>query len=1215
MPLIKMSDINKQQGSTPSGLVPMGSISSQPEPPVSNDQPEQQQPFIGPVLSSYSQPDQQSFADRAQSFNAPDANGDYRTNYPGGFFNPLNDLNRLSNSPFVKTLTHSAGQTMGVPEDKMDAAKSTGNNLVDTVAKIIGEGAGYLTNPAQLEQNVSNAFFGNQPVQNLGSKVGSLVESRLPQNVLGRAAANTAEQAAIVGLGSAAYAPFQTLISGQDVQDIPKNVLEQGLSGALLGGAGGALGSLAKSGLRSLQDIIGGVKEEPLPNYSNATLPQGEGSTEHPTLADSKTPDIQQLIVGNRSVPDTALNIDSMPNEPVKLSPQEISRQERIDQFSKIEDNPVIPNTADQIQSKTVKESIPLLDRANDVYIKTVDNAHRTNQFDQTAKVANGSQLNPSDSAYMLQLNARGHDMQSSQIINKNMVNAKGEVTGQSLADITNQIPKGQEQAFNDYVVAQHSIDRMARGEKVYADNKNMTIQKAKAIVDQYNSTNPEFKAISKQYTQFHQDFAQQWYVDTGLFKQSQLDAAKEANPNYVPNKRIFSDLEKKTAYGNSKGGVAGQTNPVKRYGLAGSQRPIVSPLESTIEDVAKGVKTAKNNEAGQAIVRSLQRNPDELSGFAKIVGKDTSMNVDEMIQKDGMEGVIDHLNQQFEDATRNFNREKGNIVTVLVNGEPIKVEIYDPQFLEAISNLSPKGQDYVTAFVGKGTKVMKNLTTGVNPVFGLTRNVLRDIPHAYISSKTTSNPIRFGVDLLDGMTSVLADSMSHSKLSPKFMKGWLETRGALYNDYKNMGGGHSSSIAADRNLLAQSKEKLLPSSGLGQTLKRNLLTKPYHALENLNNAAEAAPRLGEYKRVVKQGGGTYDSRVKGLFEANDLTVNFNKFGNVTKNVDAYIPYLNAAVQGLDQLVRMGTKGGAKRLTQVYTKALVSLTIPTTILYLINHNNPDYQQMSNFIKDNYLLIPNGDGTFTKVAKPRELGMVFSTGVERALRAFVDHDPAAFQDFTTNFLQNFLPPGFSGAVSGFEQNGITGIPTGVLQDTIAGPLVNLGANKDFANRPIVPGDLEKLSPRLQYDSKTSEPAKIIGNLTNTSPKKLDYLVKSYGGVLGQLGIPAATKGSSIKDTLKQQITADPTYSNDISRNFYDAKAKADMAMSDQKASGNAQDNAAYQKYYDRVANQISRLRKVMKAIQLDDSLSKTEKNAQLRDFQQQLNEYEKSVTLK
>lgn len=1120
-------------------------------------------------------PDQSQFMQQVNHYNSQPDNQDARTDYPGGLFNPLNDLGHLSNT--IRPFTHSAGQAMGVPDNMMLSGKSTGNNIVDKVESFLGSGAGFLTNPSSLSNGIGQNFFGNSLVQNLGSKVGSLVESKLPQNFLGRAVTNAAEQATVGGLGSAVYAPFQTLMSGQDVQDIPKNILEQGLMGVALGGAGGALGSLAKSGYKSAEDILRGTKEPVLPDYSNIKLSTGDGTTNPVKLADQAPMAANETPSGYKSA-DQILNSDAVNPEPIKLTPAEVARNERIDKFSQVEDNPQIPNTADQIQSKTGKESVPLLTRANEAYIKGVDNLHRINQFDQQIKDVTGGS-NASDSTYKLALNSRGSDMISRQILEKNLVDSQGNVIGDSLKSVAKNIPKGQQSAFEDYLIAKHSITRMGRGEKVYSDNKNMTIQKAQAIVDNYEKSNPKFKEVAQKYYDYNNKLGQAWLVDTGILSQKQWDGYREANPHYVPNNRIFTDLEKQAQFG-SKRGFANQTNPVKR--AEGSQRQIVSPIESTIENTAKYVKTAKQNEVSQTLYRNILKNPEAFKAWGEVVHDQPNADVNQMLHDEGIDGVLNEVTKSFEQKP---DLTKGNIVSALVDGQRVHMRIHDPQLLEALTNLSPHAQNFVMDTVGKVTKFMKVVTTGLNPVFGLTRNIFRDIPHAFIASKTTNNPLIFSKDLVQSIVSVFGD-------------------GKLYNDFKNFGGGHSSSVAADRNLLAQTKEKLLPSNGLKQSAKR-VLSKPFHILENMNNAVESAPRLAEFKRTQN---GTYDSKIQALYNANDVTTNFNKFGNYTKQADQLFPYLNAAVQGLDQLGRMFKENK----TATLTKATATLTMPAIALYFMNHNDPNYNQVSNFTKDNYFLIPKGDGTFFKVAKPRELGMVFSTGVERVLRAFADHDPKAFQDFGNNFLQNFLPPGASGAVSGFGQKGLTGVPTGMLGDTIAGPIQSLASNKDFANRDIVPRDLAQLSPRLQYDAKTSEPAKFIGNLLNSSPKQLDYLVKSYGGVLGQLGVPLTTKGGSLGDTLKQQITADPTFSNDISRNFYDQKSKADMAKADAKSQGDAPpDNMSA--YYDRLSTKFSKIRQQQKRIQNDDSLSKSEKQRKIKELQQMLNELQAGAT--
>lgn len=1104
----------------------------------------------------------------AQDPNQPNARPDLPTDYPGGWLNPVNDLNALRKTKvgqFIDSFAQAAGRKMGLSADQMSSPASTGNKTADSIANFAGDVTGYVANPAQLEMSVGNTFFNNPIINKVAGKLGSLTDNALAKYT-GAAVANTAEarlaRGAVEGatkgaLGSAAYAPFQTLEQGQDVQNIPGNTLTDTIAGGLLGGVFGGAGSLIKSGLGRMKPA-----EVAAPIEAN----------------------VKPSIDPRLSKMDEILNIDSRQPDLIKLTPSEIAQRDRIDQFSQTTDNlGTLPDTASQIQSKTVKESIPLPQRANDAYIKGVDNLQRVNQFDKKVAEVTG-ELKPSESSYKLGLNSRGSDMISRQILEKNLVDSQGNVIGESLRAVSDKIPKGQQQVFEDYLVAKHSISRMGRGEKVYADSKEMTIQKAEAKVSAYEQSHPEFKDAAQSYYDYNQKLGQAWLVDTGLISQKQWDGYLAANPHYVPNQRIFSELEKSQQYGG-KGGFSNQTAPVKK--AEGSQRQIVSPIESTIENTAKYVKTAKQNEVMQALYSNIQKDPEAFKDWAEIVGTNSD-DVSKILNEDGPEALLEEVAKSFDAALNKPDLTKGNIVSAFVNGERVHLRINDPQLLESLTNLSPQGQHFVMDAIGKVTKTMKVLTTGANPVFSLTRNIFRDVPTAFINSKSTNNPFVFGKDLLGAMVSVFKN-------------------GELYNSYKNIGGGHSSSVAADRNLLAQSKEKILPSTGLGQTLKRNLITKPYHAIENLNNALETAPRLGEFKRITKDG--SYDSKVSGLYEANDVTTNFNKFGNNTKQADALFPYLNAAVQGLDKTVRV-FKDNPK---QALIKSAGAVTVPTVLLYALNHDNPDYQQVSNFVKDNNFLIPKGDGTFLKVPKPRELGMMFSSPLERVMNQWSQEDPRAWQDFAHNFIQNFAPPGIGGAVQGLEgKNKLTGVLTGPLQDTIGGPLISLLTNKDFANRPIVPGDLQKLSPELQSDSRTSEVANILGGITKNSPKQIDYLIKSYGGVLGQLGIPLTTKGGSLGDTLKQQVTVDPTFSNDISRNFYDAKDKADQAMADAKVTGifPQQDLSGY---YDRISTGLGKIRKQMKSIHSDSGLSKDEKKSKLQDLQRTMNTIQKQAT--
>jgi hypothetical protein len=137
------------------------------------------------------------------------------------------------------------------------------------------------------------------------------------------------------------------------------------------------------------------------------------------------------------------------------------------------------------------------------------------------------------------------------------------------------------------------------------------------------------------------------------------------------------------------------------------------------------------------------------------------------------------------------------------------------------------------------------------------------------------------------------------------------------------------------------------------------------------------------------------------------------------------------------------------------------------------------------------------------------------------------------------------------------------PSNPIENNIFSPLAyNIPKNKDFANRTIVPQSMQDRSPQYQYDEKTSEIAKKIGEITKLSPKQVDYIIKSYTGVIGQLGLPASIKSNYSKNTLNNltqsttsQFISDSAYSNQQLTDFYDNLGKLKTAAADKNFLGN------------------------------------------------------------
>lgn len=836
-------------------------------------------------------------------------------------------------------------------------------------------------------------------------------------------------------------------------------------------------------------------------------------------------------------------------------------------------------DTKSQLTSRSVRKPISGGKITDKLYTQLVDDLHPLNKLDKLTESVLGKEIPASESPYKLALGSRGADVVSKQIITDKLVDSAGNVAGKSLKDVLSQLPRTADSYvnFEDYLINKHAITRAERGEKVFRDELNWTPEVGAQKVADYEAAHPEFKTMADDLYEFNRNMVNKWLVDTGMITPEQANAWFEANPYYVPNKREFSELEKSSGgKTRAKSGYGNQSVPVKGYSKGGSQRNIISPIESMIENVDAFVKTAKRNQVMQKLVQNIEQDPDAFADFADIIKQPEKLDdiTKVLMDGEGIDDLLSRFSDDFDKAMMKTKLDKDNIVRVMVNGEPVHVKVNDPDLLKALTTLGPDNGSALLNFIGKFTNTFKVLTTGSNPLFSFTRNLFRDIPQAYIASKSTGNPVSFMADLVTAAIDIAGK------------------RGA-YREFLNVGGGHSSPIASNRNMLARSKDAVLPPN---KNPFKGMGPKMYRKFEDFMNVAETAPRLAEFKRTSKQSGDLQ----KALYEAQDVTTNFKRRGRLVNELDKIFPYMNAAVQGLDQVVRVYKDNPGKALL----KSALALSVPSMVLYAVNYDDPNYQKLSRRTRDAFFMIPKGDGTFIRIAKPQEQGTIFSDIPERLMELFFEQDPDAFRDFADRLRTTFLPPGIQGAA---KSGNIVDRALGVVGDTIAGPLADVAANRNFADAPIVPGYLERLSPELQYDSRTTNVARKIGELTGTSPKQLDYLARQYSGFLGQIGQPLLSPGGDLGSSLTQQVTADPVFSNDISTEFYDYKEKLDQAYTDRSLKPlPSWYKDGVRKRLGTISDNMSAVRAQIRKVQSDQSLNNKDKREKLRDLQEKIN---------
>jgi len=804
-----------------------------------------------------------------------------------------------------------------------------------------------------------------------------------------------------------------------------------------------------------------------------------------------------------------------------------------------------LPSTIETITAKTDRESllqrfapVNVANKIKILYYKTVDGRNRLNDVDKLYAKNTGKNLSANERTFILAHNTSNAETIAEHVLTKGLVDSKGNIVGNSLMEIVKKVPKGGWRKFEDYLKLKHFKSWEAQGMEVYPKALNMNEILANKKVARYDLTHPWMAQAAQDYTKWIKDFGEKWAVDTGMISKAQWQAMRQQYQDYIPMQRLLDDVEMGvTGATGARSSFVDQPNPIKS--AQGSERKTIESLETLIERVPSYIKAAKRNEVAQRLISMMRKDPEGMRVFGELVDPKTT------------------------------NLSMNNIVAARVNGERVNVRINDLPLLEALTNLSTPAQNMVVEGVRSITSKMKLLTTGINPIFSLGRNIVRDLPMSYVASKSTNNPATWARDIVGSLVDIVGNR-------------------AAAKSYRAMGGGHATAVSADVNLLRTTKAKITPGyydlSNIKNPVEyaRRILNIPFTALERIADVTETLPRLGEYRRILRQEGDTYATRSKALFESKDITVNFSKTrsAEISNFLDAFVIYFGAAIQGIDKFGRTYKD----RPLAAIAKTFAAVTVPTLTLYTMNHDNPNYQKLSNWVKDTNFCIPLPDGTFLKLPKPREGGVIFGALVERMLRQFKDLDPDAFYKFADSIKVSFVPPN-------------------PLRDNIASPIItDIPANKDFVNRPIVPGYMENMSPGQQYDEKTSKISKAIGQRFNVSPKQIDYIASSYLGIIGQVGIPATSEGS-FKDALARMFTADPAYSQDVTQKFYDRKKELDTIRADTKQTGGTLEtqDERMRKLYGKVADLIGDNRIVMREIEKSD-MGAAEKRAKLREMQ-------------
>ena len=757
-----------------------------------------------------------------------------------------------------------------------------------------------------------------------------------------------------------------------------------------------------------------------------------------------------------------------------------------------------------------------------------MDANHGIKRFDEAA----GSEV------YKLAANSAYSDAVAANIIVHDLRNQDGQYVGPGLSTVLSGInlkDKTEYRAFGEYLVVKHGPERLREGMRVFADDRQNSTNWMKARQAELEEQYPQFAEASDRLYEFQRSLLQTWGVETGLVSQDSAEQWGKRWKYYVPLNRAMGD---KRANG-ARRGYANQNSTIKR--AKGSGRDIVHPVDNVINNMVAMVNAGVRNNVMRKITDTAMRKGG-LATFLEQVptpmkqkkfnAADLKRGLSAAVEESSLSGadkdVMNEIISNIDDILIQYGRGKafGDVVTVMKGGKPEFWKINDTGLLQSITSMNPTKMDGILDAYAVVSRFITGNITGKNLLWSIFSNAPRDLMTFFTYSKD-KNPLH----VFGSMGAAYVNKLKGSGMDP------------LYAEYLAMGGGQTSAYTADRNLAKKARKNMTGS--------RAEWLNPLEWIAFTSDMIEMGPRFATYKMMRQKGMNPQDA----FYEAMDITVNFRRGGRLSRELNKVVPFFNASVQGLDKFSRWVRGTDAPRVergkvvrTRMIAYLLASAAL-AALFYGINNGDDDdeedYQQLSNFTKNTYWLIPLGDGKYFAIPKPRELA-VLASFFETCMEALAGETPHAFDEFFDYLADNAAPPVVSDLVKGDWQGAIGSLG-------IIGTGAYIMANRDFLGKPIESAGLSNLEPKDRYNERTSQIAKAVGEALNVSPQKVDYFFNAvFGGFWKTQKALFPVGGESVDKTLGIQNTyiKDNQYSTDLVNWLYDqAELSAQKSNSD------------------------------------------------------------------
>jgi hypothetical protein len=565
----------------------------------------------------------------------------------------------------------------------------------------------------------------------------------------------------------------------------------------------------------------------------------------------------------------------------------------------------------------------------------------------------------------------------------------------------------------------------------------------------------------------------QQVLINSGAESPETIAKWNSTYEHYVPLFRVEDEMARPTGMGGTGQGFGVRGAFSKR--ALGSEKDVQDILSNIIAQRERALIRAEKIRVGRALYGLAIQNPN--SDFWLAINPDAIRNRKQAIAELRRMGVpdaeqmIDNLmaepkerylkktraaeegfepdedfdfdsglpvNESKEVVASKINvmaRYKDFVFPVRINGKDryIFFNKNDPRALrmvQSLKNLDVEQLGYLENIFGKFTRWFKNVNTQYNPVFGLV-NFLRDMSGTFLNLTSTEikgKQAQVIAGAYKAMGGILNVHRAERKGKPLPTGPWAK----LYQEARDQGfqTGYRDS------LIRNQEEMQIIETTLSQFKDGNTKKAFYGilgALTDYNDMMENAFRLSAYKVALDQG----LSKQKAAIIAKNLTVNFDKKGAWTSQVNALYAFFNASVQGTERIYQT-LKGPKGKL--IIGGGILAGMVQAVMLASAGYGDDDPPE---FVRERNFIIPLADGTYLTVPYPLGYNLLPNSG--RIVMDFMirgGRDAGKHMTSLMSAMMNSLNP-----------LGSSGFALQTMMPTAIDPVVALAENKDSFGRPI------------------------------------------------------------------------------------------------------------------------------------------------------------------